>query len=568
MAVPIEISEVAPLFRAWLFAALKTLGATLTVAGLPILSAVLMAHAFPPNDLGWIAWVGLVPLCLVIPGSSWTFERYFGAVIAGLTFYGIGLRFIDTLSDVLPSASPGQFRRLWLAATVLGIWVWPLTILIARQLSLRCGFPLTAGFPIAWVIVEHARHWFSLVLFGNECPWLHLGYSQVEFCSILQVAALGGMGLISFLLCSVNAALAVVIHSVYERAWPNRRECVGMIMTILGLWVAFSYGLYQLQPGPTAASSVFRVGLVPRANMIAHAGSEVAILKSDLKAENSRPHLLLYGENTIESISLPPACSAVGETKSDPGRWEAILADVSREMGTYLVVGATRSTRVIDGDQRHVCAVLVSPEKGLVAWSDKSALVPFAESSPPWAEYPVVRRLLGVTDKSDDFAPSARMSSFAVSVEGLSPPIRLGTAICYDVSSTKVFQDAALRSDAFLVLGNEPIDPRRCTPSWLLNMARCRAVESRRAIARTSIGGTSCMINCHGQIEAALPRSQTRTEGSMLVAALPISGELSLYGRSGDWPTYFGFVITALSLISRQLISKRIVDSEPDWDWL
>ncbi len=552
MAGPIKALE-GGLFPSWerWRAAIKTPGSAIIVVVSPILSAVLTAHTFPPHDFGWIAWFGLVPFCLMIPGASWTFERYLGAFIASLAFYGIGPHFIDTFGEVLSVASPGQFRQLWLAATALGIWVWPLTSLLARRLHLGCGFPLTASFPIAWVVVEHSRHWFCLILVGNECPWLHLGYSQVEFGPILQVAALGGMGLVSLLICSVNAGLAVAVRSLLDRAWPDRREQAGLVFSTLGLLGAVYYGSGQL--GPNASSVAFRVGLVPRATMIAHARSEAAILKRDLEAQGFRPNLLLYGENTVEHVTIPPLQSVIGRASSDQGPWEAILAEVSREVGIDLVVGTTRTTKTIDGDRRHVCAVLVDHKAGLVAWSDKSALVPFAESSPAWADHAWVRALLPVTDKNVDFTPSRRMGTFTIPVEAPPRAVRLGAAICYDVSSAGLFRDAAPRSDAFLVLGNEPVDPRRCTPSWLLNMARCRAVESHRAIARTAIGGTTCMVDRRGRIEVESPRRSAGPGDSMLVVTLPLSGEITLYHRLGDWPTHLGLALAAIGPISGRL---------------
>ncbi len=516
-------------------AALTVPGSAILMVAFPVLAAVLTAYAFPPQNLGWIAWVGLVPFCLVIPNSSWTFERYLGAILASLAFYAIGLSFIDTFDQVLSSASPGRFRQLWLAATTLGIWVWPMTLLLSRRLHLRCGFPLTASFPIAWVVVEHARHWFCLLLVGNECPWLHLGYSQVEFGPVLQIAAIGGMDLVSFLICSVNAAIAVAILALHKQEWPGRCERAGLALTALSFLAAVSYGSHQLALEAQAPSAVFRVALVPRARMIAHAGSEAHMLDRDLEGRGFRPDLLLYGENTVESLPIPSTPSTSVEPRSDEGGWGAILRDVARKMGAHLVVGATRVSNSGGSDRRHVCAVLVSPEMGVVAWSDKSALVPFAESSPAWADHPWVRAFLPVTEKNDDFTPSGRMGTFATPAQDLLGEVRLGAAICYDVSSVGTFRAAAPQSDAFLVLGNEPVDPRRCTPSWLLNMTRCRAVETHRAIARTSIGGTTCVINPDGGIMAASFPKLGTFEDSILLATLPLSNIGTPYGLMGDW---------------------------------
>ena len=530
----------------------------LVVLGCSPLAAALTTQAFPPEDHGCIAWVGLIPFCGAVAGRSCRFERYLGATIASLVFYGLGFGFIETFGRTLTPAMPDRFEKLWLGTTAMWIWTWPATLWLTRRLSYSGGIPITASFPIAWVVVEHARHWFCLGVLGTECPWLHLGYSQVDCGPIRQLAALGGMSLISGLVASVNATLYVTARSCWLRSWPDRPERIAMLLSFVGLAAGIAYGAVSLQVSSPLAT--IRVALVSRVELFPHVGSEIAILRGEIdsalikqgepSAEGPRrgPDLVLYGENVVAGLDVD---REGGHRKLSP--WREVLEGVAHELKTYLVVGTTRAYQASAEERRSVSAVLVSPEAGIVARSNKMALVPFAERSPPWTRHPWVGSVLPVTAPSDDFTPADELGIFALRASSIDRPVRLGVGLCYDVSSSCAFRTAASRVDAFLVLGNEPVDSRRCVPTWLLTMSRCRAVESGRAIARTAINGSTCLIDRQGRIVAEAPRDPSdRVEA--LMSNLGLARDATPFQRLGDWPVHLALLLGCASLSWSRII--------------
>ena len=70
--------------------------------------------------------------------------------------------------------------------------------------------------PVLWV----AGEWIRGHLMGGF-PWGLLGYSQHGVLPVIQIAELGGVYAVSFLLVSVNAALAGLSALGWRRAAPG-----------------------------------------------------------------------------------------------------------------------------------------------------------------------------------------------------------------------------------------------------------------------------------------------------------------------------------------------------------
>jgi apolipoprotein N-acyltransferase len=521
--------------------------ATILVAAFPVASALVLVRAFPPHDRGWVAWVGLIPFCLAATGRRWAFERYLGATIAGLLYYGLGLGFIAEFEQTLLGGGSGRFAKLWLVASVITAWSWPLALFLARRLHLGSGLPLTFAFPVAWTVAEQGRQWFCEVAIANECPLMHLGYSQVDCGPILQSAALGGMGLVHWLVGSVNAVLAVAVRSAWLRSRPGRGEIVGMGLTVLAFGGCLIYGLVRLADRPPCRT--VSVALVPRPLTFGLGRPELDRLRREsgqgptAGAKSAVPRLYLYGENAIDQLELPPSLQVAGSESSPLRIWNELLGDLARDIGSCLIVGTTRRVGDDRSSRFHRCAVLVDPAKGIVDWSDKSVLVPFAEFSPGWARWPLLARILPVTDLDAEISPSERLAALVIEQPGGSSPARLGAAICYDVTSPKVFRATSPGIDAFVQLGGEPADPRGCANAWLQAMSRCRAVENRRAIARCDVSGYACLIDPNGRVVAEF---RPHPGSATIRVDLPLGNPSTAYQRAGDWPAYLSLAVVVI----------------------
>ncbi|EUA35279.1 hypothetical protein I552_6069 [Mycobacterium xenopi 3993] len=121
----------------------------------------LPALAFPAPAQWWLAWVGLVPLLLVLRAAPTTLD-------AGMrAWFGLAGYVLSTQYWLLPSAGP----LLVLMAAVLGAlwvpWVWAAHWLLSgRPVTTRRMLAAVVVLPSAWVAAEAVRSWPASVVRG------------------------------------------------------------------------------------------------------------------------------------------------------------------------------------------------------------------------------------------------------------------------------------------------------------------------------------------------------------------------------------------------------------------
>ncbi len=186
-----------------------------------LLSAGLHALAFPPWNITFVCGVALVPLLYVVQG-----QRPGRAALAGLLW---GSAAIWGVAYWVPQALTFYYQQPWWFGLVFCIvasmffwgsfyaafatgacWIVARTSGVARPVLISA----------LWVSCELAR---ARLLTGE--PWLLLGYALVPHVTLIQVADLGGVYLLSFVVVLVNAALAemLLLFSPFGKPIDRRR---------------------------------------------------------------------------------------------------------------------------------------------------------------------------------------------------------------------------------------------------------------------------------------------------------------------------------------------------------
>jgi apolipoprotein N-acyltransferase len=450
-----------------------------------LIAGALPALAFPAPAWWWLAWVGLVPLLLVVRAAP---VATHGALRAWSGMCGFVL---VTQYWLGPSAGP----LLAVLAVGLGAlwlpWGWAVHRLLAGELTGRRMFAAVIVLPSAWVLAEAVRSWERL---GG--PWALLGASQWKQPVTLASASLGGVWLTSFLIVGVNVALvgAILQRSPWAFALPVVLIAVGPA------WFWFG-------PAPAPGSTV-RVALVQPGNIEDATARQAAGESLTATLAGRRADLVVWGE------------SSVGVDLASHPEVLARLAELSRRVGADVLVNV--DARAPDGGI-YKSSVLIGPDGSRGTYA-KTRLVPFGEYVP-------LRPLFGWATRHTKAADEDRRRGEGPVVLH-SGSLTIGPLISFEAT----FSDLARREAQ---LGAELLAYQSSTStyqgSWaqpqLASVVAVHAVEVGRPAVHAALSGVSAAFDARGH-ELGWLRAGDR---GVLVVDVPLGSLTTVYQRSGDW---------------------------------
>src|SRR5262245_41816733 len=172
-----------------------------------LLSILLLVLSFPDFGFWPIAWIGLVPLLVVIAWHPAPLRAFALGWLTGTVFFYTTCHWL-TYSMIHYGRLPAWAAYLLLVpgAVILGLFPGTFALVLARAIQRWQQKALFLA-PFVWVILE----WSRLAVTGQL--WNALGYSQAYQPVLIQPARWGGVYAISFLILMVNAAVAFMILS-------------------------------------------------------------------------------------------------------------------------------------------------------------------------------------------------------------------------------------------------------------------------------------------------------------------------------------------------------------------
>jgi apolipoprotein N-acyltransferase len=441
---------------------------------LPISSGILLSIAFMPAPLDLVAWVALVPFAGAIVRARGGIELYLGAYLGGVLFSLHGQSWLQT--RLIGSGPFDSNIADWFSNGCVQAAVWPLTLYVARRLARDGRWPMVLLLPVVWVAGEFVRQELGWLIAWSPFPWLQLGITQAGHLPLVQVADLGGVWAIAFVVAAVNGALFDAIRT---------RRLKPLAIGLLILAATWAYGALRLRQTSTVR------------------GPSVALVPPDCRlsaAADSRADIILWSE------------TAYPRDIDESSRRD--LEAKARNVDSTLIVGAVRRERNV----RFNSAAVIDPQRGYQGCYDKCFPVPWGEFR-PW----------------NCSKPGTSQREFA---HGTSQPVfRVGdytcaATICYDICFDRLFRRFAPTPDFFVCLSRETSDPTGFVPRNLLKMARLRAVETRRSVVRNVEGGFSGVVTSTGEFVSAPPRPWA---GPTLIGHVPVDHRMTLAAFAGDW---------------------------------
>ena len=475
--------------------------------------------AFLPLPLGFLAWVGFVPLLAALDarlrGGNGGRSLFRLGYASGFAFYLIGTHWIALLSEVAITV-PWLRYPAWVAAAAYLALFTGLACWAAGTLARRTGIPLGVVFPFAFLAVEELRASGELGF-----PWFQAGYSQHDYVPLIQLAGLGSVTLVTLWLLFLNVLV--------WRAWAGAARLRAALGAALMLALPWTWGLRVIAAAPSGAGPT--IGLV-QGNIpgeVKWSGRHQAEILSTFlglsqrAAEHDpRPTILIWPETATGSymLKLPDQAYQVESFATRAG------IPVFSGFADYAMDSA--------GQLRYLNAAGLFPPGGTPGpVYAKRHLVPFGERMPFQWLIPALGHIeLGQAEWTPGRSPvlfpsAAGPFSCLVCFEAIFPglaraDVRRGASWLVNITNDEWFgNSAALYQHAA--------------------MAVFRAAENRVPLARCANTGLTLVCDGYGRVVAKAPVFEPAT----LTVALPPAGRPSGYVALGDWPGMLSVVVVA-----------------------
>ncbi|UCH95812.1 MAG: apolipoprotein N-acyltransferase [Candidatus Aminicenantes bacterium] len=434
-------------------------------------SALLYAFSFPKFSISFFGFFFLVPL-LYLSDREKTQEKqrkqrgFLPFFIFAFISYLIILYWIPRVM-----VRYGDMSR---PLSILGI------LLVAAFLSLFHGIAgmlikKTALFmvPFIWIgkdlIIEK--------IFGGF-PWCLAGYSQYENIYFIQVAEIGGIHLVTFLLVCINTLFYWLIRNFRSKDIRNR-AIAALLVSFIGIYTA-GYFLFRVDSQKTSGLSTHQAGIIqPNTNNDPITREEKDRILHRLFTESEEltrrgAEFIVWPEHTVAIYPL--------QTRTDYDRFDRFV-----RLNVPLLAGFTdySSNLVIYN------SAILFQKQGIEKY-DKVHLTPFGE-------YVLFREVLffvkRITDEIADFTPGAAVHNLTLHGHAISTPI------CYEIIFPGLVRKFVSQGGELVVtISNDSWFGNTSAPYQHLSMAVFRCIENRRYLLRSTTNGISAVVNPGGEI--------------------------------------------------------------------
>ena len=500
-------------------------------------SGLILTLGFAPFSQPVAGWIGLIPLAYYGQRQQPDLrDSFLLGWFFGLSHFLTSLSWLQTVTLsgwAVLSAYLAIYPALWFV-----LWV---------RLAGSDPDRMTSGGNIrhaflgasAWVVTE----WLRGVVFSGF-GWNSLGVSQGDLLLVAQVADLGGVLLVSWVVAFAGLTLALTARRFEleirgSQKWRPRWDFTAGVVVV---GVTMVYGARTLlRPLPEPVVTLKYAAIQPSVPQDPWRSAKVSRVAEELRKWSE---LALVGGGPVDLLVWPESLAGTG-WREEPDLQSAIQA--VRRMGARALLTGSLDVR---GPDTFNCAVLFQgPEGKYPQVYDKTHLVVMGEYVPLADFLPWLRKLV---------PPGGDLT--AGTVPGLlelnSPGVRMASLICFEDSVSRVVRRAAQKLPHLLVnLTNDAWFGASAGSRQHLENARLRAVETRLPLLRATNDGVTALINPRGVITAEVRDPVT---GSIREPGF-FRGELELaepratwYTRWGEWPVWISLACVGLGLWSRR----------------
>ncbi len=453
---------------------------SLTDCSLAVVSAALLILSFPDFDLWPLAWVGLVPLFVVVARGTQPWRAFLLGWLFGSVFF-YGSCYWLTYSMIHFGGIPPlvAFVLLTPGALLLGIFPGLFTIVLARAIR-KWGVIALVVAPPLWSALEWAR----LATTGQL--WNAVAYSQAYHPLLIQSARWAGIYGVGFLIISVNAATAFLVLRYSVRVLVIVAATISMIAIVI--FVA----------DQTAPAKQWKVDEQADAVVVAiQPNVPMDLVKSDEDMRKLTARHFEMSESALGALSQDGKPRLVIWPESPMNfayggddQLQERLARFAQSNNTSILLN---SQELAPNDGIYNSALLINQDGKLVAQYDKIRLLPFGEYVPLPQWLPgagLIRAIVG------DFTPGTDYRLMPVG------NVRAGVFICIESAYPSVARRfTGEGADVLINISNDGyLGPTAVMRQHLAN-AVFRAVENGRALLSVTNAGITAFITPSGEVK-------------------------------------------------------------------
>ncbi|MEK7151469.1 MAG: apolipoprotein N-acyltransferase [Patescibacteria group bacterium] len=546
---------------------------------LAALSGLLLSLAYPGWDfnsiwiikggLGWIAWIGLIPLFFALKHftanptrTKSTLKTNFKiGFFAGLIYFLIIFRWFWSIHPLNTLGIENSFLSLLI---VIFIWIlssggmavfWGLfSLIFAFQFSilkknssiLNTCYLLLAT-PALFVLLEYLRSWgFGFLwagsgsLFGPHWTVGNLSYALADNSVIRWLASYVGIYGITFLIILVNLMLAKLIYG-------SRISLKLRIIVISLILIAISViGYLNFNSTSTASKNLTyaiiqtsqQTKLNPNPQETLAGFKEQLELLDRVAKEHSASQIILFPEasNFFQNISL----------FLTPSQIQNYFYKLFKE--PRLVISGGRALDTDADDKAYSRVFSLDTQGDIIGFYDKRLLTPGGEFIPYSLKILVnlfSKNTSSLFNQARDLSPGQKETSTI----DFRYQFNIAPIICSEAIAPKLIKKIIQSSDVVASMASYGVFHGNPTiANQMLAITRFRAAENHKPVITATNMGRSSVIDSAGKIVFLA----TNNNSQILTGSVDIHQQKSWYNKVGDWPIILAsllLIIISISLI-------------------